>query len=127
KEKGTVTRGWLGVQIQPVTADIADSLGLKPAQGALVAEAQPDGPAANAGIRAGDVIGSVNGAAIKDPPELSKTIGRGGPRPAVKLGLRRQDEEKTLPLTPGKPPAERESRLPAHQHPPQQETGRRTT
>src|SRR5471032_3322767 len=50
KEHGSVTRGWIGVQIQPVTQDIADSLGLKKAEGALVAEPQADGPAAKAGI-----------------------------------------------------------------------------
>ena len=66
KENGVVTRGWLGVQVQPVTAGIAESLGLKTAEGALVDEAQPDTPAAQAGIRAGDVITSVNGNAIKD-------------------------------------------------------------
>ncbi len=56
REKGSVTRGWIGVQIQPVTPDIADSLGLKKAEGALVAEPQADSPAAKAGIKAGDVI-----------------------------------------------------------------------
>ena len=56
KDKGAVTRGWIGVQIQPVNADIADSLGLKTAEGALVAEPQSDGPAAKAGIQSGDVI-----------------------------------------------------------------------
>src|SRR5207344_2937098 len=50
KDKGTVSRGWIGVQIQPVTADIADSLGMKKAEGALVAEPQANGPAAKAGI-----------------------------------------------------------------------------
>src|SRR5690349_19380330 len=54
KEHGSVTRGWIGVQIQPVTKDIADSLGLKAAEGALVAEPQPNSPAAKAGIEAGD-------------------------------------------------------------------------
>src|SRR5262245_48336673 len=58
KDKGAVTRGWLGVQIQPVTADIADSLGLKKEEGALIAEPQADSPAAKAGIVAGDVITS---------------------------------------------------------------------
>ena len=61
KDKGVVTRGWLGVQVQPVTAGIAESLGLKDAAGALVAEAQPDTPAAKAGIQPGDVISAVNG------------------------------------------------------------------
>ena len=56
KDKGSVSRGWIGVQIQPVTADIADSLGLKKAEGALVAEPQANGPAAKAGIESGDVI-----------------------------------------------------------------------
>ncbi len=66
REHGSVTRGWIGVQIQPVTADIADSLGLKKAQGALVAEPQSDSPAAKAGIEAGDVITSVDGQEVKD-------------------------------------------------------------
>ena len=56
KDKGTVTRGWIGVQIQPVTTDIAEGMGLKTAQGALVVEPQAGGPAAKAGVKAGDVI-----------------------------------------------------------------------
>src|ERR1700742_1607610 len=61
RDKGKVTRGWIGVQIQPVTAEIADSLGLKDVHGALVAEPQPDSPAAKAGIKSGDVIVSLDG------------------------------------------------------------------
>src|SRR5438876_335878 len=61
KDKGSVSRGWIGVQIQPVTADIADSLGLKKAEGALVAEPQANGPAAKAGIESGDIITAVHG------------------------------------------------------------------
>ena len=68
KDKGSVTRGWIGVQIQPVTADIADSLGLKNAEGALVAEPQANGPAVKAGIKAGDVITAVNGKDVKRCP-----------------------------------------------------------
>ena len=56
---GHVTRGWLGVQIQPVTKDIADSIGLKSDQGALVTEPQPESPAAEAGLKSGDVITAV--------------------------------------------------------------------
>ncbi len=61
RERGSVTRGWIGVQIQPVTAEIADSLNLKSTQGALVAEPQAGSPAVTAGIRAGDIITQVNG------------------------------------------------------------------
>src|SRR5436309_11837093 len=75
KDKGSVTRGWIGVQIQPVNADIADSLGLKTAEGALVAEPQSDGPAAKAGIQSGDVITAVNGQPVKDARDLARKIG----------------------------------------------------
>ena len=75
RDKGSVSRGWIGVQIQPVTADIADSLGLKKAEGALVAEPQANGPAAKAGIQSGDVITAVNGETVKDARELARTIG----------------------------------------------------
>src|ERR1700681_2419606 len=71
KDTGHVTRGWMGVQIQAVTPEIAESLGLKSVQGALVAEPQSGGPAAKAGIEAGDVITSVNGTALKDARELA--------------------------------------------------------
>src|SRR6478609_9374764 len=74
KDKGQVTRGWIGVQIQPVNADIADSLGLKNAEGALVSEPQADGPAVKAGIQSGDVITSVNGQEVKDARDLAKRI-----------------------------------------------------
>ena len=79
KEKGHVTRGWLGVQIQPVTADIADSLGLKKAAGAMVDEPQSGSPAAKAGIESGDVITAVNGAPVKDAREFARTIGMMAP------------------------------------------------
>src|SRR5476651_2183077 len=75
KEHGSVTRGWIGVQIQPVTQEIADSIGLKKAEGALVAQPQADGPAAKAGIESGDIITAVNGQPIKDARELARTIG----------------------------------------------------
>src|SRR5580658_4744067 len=75
KDKGSVTRGWIGVQIQSITPEIADSLGLKSVQGALVADPQSGGPAAKAGIEAGDVITSVDGAPVKDARELARQIG----------------------------------------------------
>ena len=107
KEHGTVNRAWLGVQIQPVTAGIADSLGLKKAEGALVDQPQPDSPAATAGIKAGDVISDVNGKPVKDSRELAQTIGMMAPGTAVKLTLLRNGQEKTLDLTLGKMPDEK--------------------
>src|SRR5437660_309249 len=101
QDKGQVTRGWIGVQIQPVTADIAESLGLKQVQGALVAEPQEGGPAAKAGIEAGDVITSVNGAPLKDARELARQIGGLPPGASVKLSVLHKGAEKSVTLTPG--------------------------
>ncbi len=110
KEKGSVTRGWIGVQIQSVTPEIADSLGLKSVQGALVAEPQSGGPAAKAGIEAGDVITSVNGATIKDARELARQIGGLPPGTSVKLALLHKGAEKAVTLTLGQLPDQREAR-----------------
>jgi serine protease Do len=104
KDKGTVSRGWIGVQIQPVTPDIADSLGLKKAEGALVAEPQANGPAAKAGIESGDVITAVNGETVKDARELARTIGGFAPGTAVKLDVLHKGQDKTVNLTLGQLP-----------------------
>jgi serine protease Do len=104
KDKGTVSRGWIGVQIQPVTADIADSLGLKKAEGALVAEPQASGPAAKAGIESGDVITSVNGEPVKDARELARTIGSISPGTTVKLNVLHKGQDKAISLTLGQLP-----------------------
>jgi len=104
KDKGSVSRGWIGVQIQPVTADIADSLGLKKAEGALVAEPQANGPAAKAGIESGDVITAVNGEQVKDARELARTIGGLAPGNAVKLNVVHKGQDKVVNLTLGQLP-----------------------
>jgi serine protease Do len=104
KDKGSVSRGWIGVQIQPVTADIADSLGLKKAEGALVAEPQANGPAAKAGIESGDVITAVNGEVVKDARELARTIGGLAPGAAVKLNVLHKGQDKVINLTLGQLP-----------------------
>ncbi len=111
KDKGTVTRGWIGVQIQPVTAEIAENLGLKAPQGALVAEPQANGPAVKAGIQAGDVITAVNGNAVKDARDLAQQIGALAPGASVKLSIWRKGEEKTITLTLGELPNQREARV----------------
>jgi serine protease Do len=104
KDKGSVSRGWIGVQIQPVTADIADSLGLKKAEGALVAEPQANGPAAKAGIESGDVITAVNGETVKDARELARTIGGIAPGTGVKLNVLHKGKDEVVNLTLGQLP-----------------------
>ncbi|WP_426434868.1 Do family serine endopeptidase [Bradyrhizobium genosp. P] len=104
KDKGSVSRGWIGVQIQPVTSDIADSLGMKKAEGALVAEPQANGPAAKAGIESGDVITAVNGEQVKDARELARTIGGLAPGNAVKLNVLHKGQDKVVNITLGQLP-----------------------
>lgn len=102
KDKGSVTRGRIGVQVQPVTQDIADSLGLKQARGAIVDEPQPNSPAAKAGIQAGDVIIAVNGTQVKDSRDLARKISDTAPGTSVKLDVVRQGGPKSFDVTLGK-------------------------
>jgi serine protease Do len=118
KDKGFVTRGFIGVQIQDVTADIADDLGLKAASGALVAEPQANSPAAKAGIEAGDVITAINGNEIKNAREFARTISNMPPGASVKLTVVRNGQEKIINVTLGELPSEhRASATPAPQAP----------
>jgi serine protease Do len=110
KEKGSVSRGWIGVQIQAVTPDIADSLGMKKPEGALVAEPQANGPAAKAGIESGDVITGVNGQPVRDARDLARTIGGFAPGSAVKLNVLHKGEDKTVDLTLGTLPNSTQAR-----------------
>jgi len=115
KDKGTVSRGWIGVQIQPVTQDIADNLGLKKAEGAMVLDPQANGPAAKAGIESGDVITSVNGEVVKDPRELARTIGSLAPGANVKLQVLHKGKDEAINLTLGQLPSRQETNAnPAH-------------
>ncbi len=110
KDKGSVTRGWIGVQIQPLTQELADSLGIKKAAGALVAEPQKDSPAMKAGIQAGDVITAVDGKQVIDARDLARRISSMPPNTTVKLSIIRSGAEKTINLTLGELPNTRESR-----------------
>src|SRR5262245_58744122 len=106
KDKGVVSRGWLGVQIQPVTADIAESLGMKGSDGALVAEPQADSPAVKAGILAGDVVTAVNGRAVKDAREFARMIGAMAPGEEAKLTIWRKGAETSVAVKLGELPKE---------------------
>ena len=110
KTKGAVARGWIGVQIQPVTSDLADTLSLKETKGALVAEPQTGSPAADAGIKSGDVITAVNGETVDGPRELSRKIASMGPDKKVDLTVWRDGAQKTFNLTLGTLPADKEAR-----------------
>ncbi|WP_256752847.1 Do family serine endopeptidase [Mesorhizobium sp. Mes31] len=104
-KNGTVQRGWLGVEIQPVTSDIAESLGLKSNNGALVSSAQDDGPGKKAGITAGDVITQVDGKDVASPKELARLIGAYTPGKPVEVTVWRDGKSETLKVDLGKLPA----------------------
>ena len=99
---GTVTRGYLGVGIQDVSRDIADSVGLKAPQGALVTEPADGGPGQAAGIKSGDIITKVDGKDISNALALSRTIAGKGPGTEVELTLWRNGKEEALKVTLGK-------------------------
>ena len=99
KAHGFVNHAYLGVKVQPVSSDIADSLGMKHAEGAIVDQPMAGSPAAKAGITAGDVITAVNGKAVKDSRDLARTIGMMAPDTTVKLDVLHKGEQKTLTVT----------------------------
>jgi len=104
-KSGSVQRGWLGVEIQPVTSDIAESLGLKSGKGALVSSAQDAGPGKKAGIAAGDVITQVDGKDIDSPKELARTIGGYSPGKSVDVTVWRNGKNETVKVDLGTLPA----------------------
>jgi serine protease Do len=99
-----VTRGWLGVQVQPVTKGIADSLGMKTAEGAMVDEPQNGSPAARAGIQSGDIVTALNDTPVKDSRDLSRKVAALAPGSSVKLDIFRSGESKTFTVTLGELP-----------------------
>ncbi|MDX6806582.1 Do family serine endopeptidase [Terrihabitans rhizophilus] len=106
RQSGSVTRGWLGIQIQPVSEEIADSLGLKEPKGALVVEPQPGSPGQKAGIQAGDVVLNVDGHQVEDARDLSRTIAGLKPNTKVNITLWRAGAEKKVTVDLGTLPAE---------------------
>jgi serine protease Do len=98
---GRVSRGKIGVLIQPVTAETAELLGLDEAQGALVSQVEPGGPAHEAGIRPGDVIISFNGKRIEEMDELPKLVAAQSAGGKAKVDLVRKGKERTVSLVLG--------------------------
>lgn len=104
KEDGRVTRGWLGVLIQEVDLELAESFGMKKPRGALVANVLEDGPAQSAGLKAGDVILSFNGIELNVASELPPLVGRVKPGSRVKVVVLRQGKPKTIKVKVGELP-----------------------
>jgi serine protease Do len=95
---GSVDRGWLGVVIQNVNDDIADSIGLKEPKGAMITKVTEDGPAAKEDIKAGDVIVGVNGDEVEDSRDLARKIAELEPDSQVKLSIVRYGDERVVDM-----------------------------
>lgn len=106
KTNGSVTRGWLGVQIQPVTADLAEGLGLSKAEGAIVSDLTQDSPAEKAGIKQGDTILKVDGQPIADAKDLSRLIAHVKPGSTVAMDVIRDGKPETIKVKIGTMPGE---------------------
>jgi serine protease Do len=111
-ERGKVTRGWLGVTLQPLTPDLAASFGAEGQKGALVSEVTPDSPAAKAGLKSGDLILEVDGRRVENPGDLARAVGLADPGRKTKLTVWRDRQQKTVEVVLAEAPGERQiSRL----------------
>jgi serine protease Do len=102
RQFGELRRGWLGVRIQPVTDEIAESLNIKPARGALIAGIDDKGPAKPAGIEPGDVIVTFDGKDIKEPKDLSRVVADTAVGKEVDVVIIRKGVEQNLKVTLGR-------------------------
>jgi serine protease Do len=101
KERGKVTRGWLGVSIQEITPELAKSFGLEREKGALISDVVPGGPAEKAGFKRGDIILELNGKAVKDYHELPRMVASMPPGEKVVFKVVRDGKEIMIPATVG--------------------------
>ncbi len=108
RDKGSVSRGWLGVMIQEVNRDLAETYGLSRPYGALVSQVMPDSPAAEAGLESGDVILEFNGEEISRSSDLPPKVGRASVGSEGELRIMRDQEEKTVTFTVGELPEDEE-------------------
>ncbi|MCP5145714.1 MAG: DegQ family serine endoprotease [Gammaproteobacteria bacterium] len=106
RDKGAVTRGWLGVYIQEVTADLADSFGMDKPRGALVSQVMPDSPAQAAGFEAGDIVLEFDGFAVDKSSDLPLRVANTKVGSKVPVRVLRGGNQRTLQLTVGELPSE---------------------
>ncbi len=105
---GKITRGYIGANIQPFTADMAEAQGLGEQRGAIVAALVPGGPAERGGLKPGDIVTNVNGVAIKNSSELTREVAKGRPGASLKLSIIREGNRQTVDVRSGSRPTERE-------------------
>jgi serine protease Do len=106
---GKVIRGWLGVEVQPVTSEIAKAFGIHEARGALVADVTPNSPAAKSGIEQGDVIVGLGGIQVEDSRQLSLRVSQIAPGTREKLELLRDGKPREMAVTLGELPAKQDA------------------
>jgi serine protease Do len=107
--KGRVSRGWLGVSIQPLTSDLANSFGAKDTKGVLVSDVVADSPAGKAGLKPGDILLEFEGKRTEAPSDLQRAVGLATPGQDSKVKVWRDGSERTLDVKIGEAPDEREA------------------
>jgi serine protease Do len=107
--KGRVSRGWLGVSIQPLTSDLASSFGAKDTKGVLISDVVPDSPAGKAGLKPGDILLEFEGKRTEVPSDLQRAVGLSTPGQDSKVRVWRDGSERTLEVRIGEAPDEREA------------------
>jgi serine protease Do len=109
RDKGRVTRGWLGVSIQPLTPELARSFGSKDTKGVLINEVMPDSPAAKSGLKPGDILLEFEGRPMEGPGDLQRAVGFFSPDRSAKVKIWRDQAEKTVEVKVGQAPDERQA------------------
>jgi serine protease Do len=105
--KGKVSRGWLGVSIQPLTPELAKSFGAKDTKGVLISDVIPDSPASKSGLKSGDILLEFNGKKMEAPADLQRAVGLSSPNQEAKIRVLRDQGERTLDIKIGEAPDER--------------------
>jgi serine protease Do len=107
RDDGKVERGWLGVMLQPLDAELAQALGVKDAKGALIGAVEPGSPAARSGLRAGDVVVAAAGRAVEDPRDLANAVAMAKPGSEVPMTIARDGQRTEHQVQIGEPPNQR--------------------
>jgi serine protease Do len=124
KATGKVTRGWLGIGIQELTKELAESFGMKNTNGALVASVEKGSPAEKGGLQVGDVITSFNGKAIESSSDLPRIVAATAPGKSVPVMVLRKGAMRTLNIALGEMPTEQSDVAAGSQEPAQTEANR---